>query len=440
MFEGLRGMLALPEDPNERAAAKQGLLSAGAAMMSSRGQNFLGAAGEGLGAGAQGYQGALQQQQQDQLRQAQTQQAQAQTQKTQADLARPALIGGIFNKRFSRPDPAIIKQSLGGAPNAVTPLSQVQKIGQQPTSDTPQPTSLPGEVPPAQLEALYRGMAHDYAAAGELELADKFIGYADNQKRKLMKRETLVKNGKPVSVLTYEDGQEAASEFEALPNNQMVDQGGSHVIVDLNMPQAGKTFKKSATPDTLVRVAQDERNSRRSDETTRRGQDFNNERAKETLAVKQQFVRAPTEFQGKSAAFGLRAAEADKTLVSLTGQYRPAAINSKNTVGKTWLVGGALEAGTNLALTDSDQRAEQAQRDFINAVLRQESGAAIADSEFDNARRQYFPQPGDGEAVIKQKARNRQLAIQGLQNNAGRAGMTAPPQGNSGGATFLGFE
>lgn len=138
-------------------------------------------------------------------------------------------------------------------------------------------------------------------------------------------------------------------------------------------------------------------------------------------------AKAPTEFQGKSAAFGARAEEADKVLGSLVGKYSPAAINSKSSVENTPLIGGLLGSAANkFALSDDDQKAEQAQRDFVNAVLRQESGAAIGESEFDNARKQYFPQPGDGKGVIAQKDRNRKLAIQGLKSNAGRAAFEAP--------------
>lgn len=153
-----------------------------------------------------------------------------------------------------------------------------------------------------------------------------------------------------------------------------------------------------------------------------------------------QGARGPklTEFQGKSAAFGLRAQEADKILTDLQGNYSPAAINSKSAVSDWPIVGGALGAFTNkFALTDNDQMAEQAQRDFINANLRQESGAAIMTDEFDNARKQYFPQPGDSDAVIAQKARNRQLAIQGLQTNAGPGKMTAAPAGIPKGAADM---
>lgn len=138
--------------------------------------------------------------------------------------------------------------------------------------------------------------------------------------------------------------------------------------------------------------------------------------------------KAPTEFQGKSAVYGARAEQADKLISQLAGKFNPAAINAKQSVEKTWLIGGALGAATNkFALSEDDQKAEQAQRDFVNAVLRQESGAAIGASEFENAQKQYFPQPGDSPGVIAQKAANRKLAIKGFQVSAGKASFSAPP-------------
>ena len=135
---------------------------------------------------------------------------------------------------------------------------------------------------------------------------------------------------------------------------------------------------------------------------------------------------APTEFQGKSAGFGARAQESDRILNEIAGDYSPAGINTKNSLGGTPLIGGALEAGANAMLSDKSQMAEQAQRDFMNALLRQESGAAIGKDEFNNGKRQYFPQPGDSDAVIAQKAANRRLAVQGLLNNAGNATVATP--------------
>lgn len=69
---------------------------------------------------------------------------------------------------------------------------------------------------------------------------------------------------------------------------------------------------------------------------------------------------------------------------------------------------------------------EQAERNFINATLRRESGAAIAESEFENAEKQYFPRAGDDPETIAQKARNRQAVLENMKAEA-RMGDAAPP-------------
>lgn len=73
----------------------------------------------------------------------------------------------------------------------------------------------------------------------------------------------------------------------------------------------------------------------------------------------------------------------------------------------------------NYLISEDYQKLEQAERDFVNAILRRESGAVISDEEFDNAKKQYFPQPGDSLATIEQKRGNRQIAIEGLRRAAG---------------------
>lgn len=75
----------------------------------------------------------------------------------------------------------------------------------------------------------------------------------------------------------------------------------------------------------------------------------------------------------------------------------------------------------NFLQSDAYQLFEQARRNFINAVLRRESGAVIADTEFANAEKQYFPRPGDSKAVLEQKAANRRSAIKGIARAAGPA-------------------
>lgn len=73
-----------------------------------------------------------------------------------------------------------------------------------------------------------------------------------------------------------------------------------------------------------------------------------------------------------------------------------------------------------LMLDDNYRLYDQAKRNFINAVLRRESGAAIAPSEFASANMQYFPEPGDSQPVIDQKRRNREIVIQGMARESGR--------------------
>ncbi|MGV2052611.1 hypothetical protein ACQZ48_21265 [Agrobacterium sp. 22-209-1] len=65
------------------------------------------------------------------------------------------------------------------------------------------------------------------------------------------------------------------------------------------------------------------------------------------------------------------------------------------------------------------QQYDQARRDFINAQLRRESGAVISPEEFDNANKQYFPQPGDKPEVLEQKRKNRETVIGAMIRDAG---------------------
>jgi hypothetical protein len=135
--------------------------------------------------------------------------------------------------------------------------------------------------------------------------------------------------------------------------------------------------------------------------------------------------KALTESQGKAAGLASRAQEAHNILSGLEGQgvLTPGLI--KQGAEAVPLVGGALAMGVNklpaaLGGPSSDQqKVEQAQRDFVNAALRVESGASISQSEFDNARKQYFPQPGDSPEVIQQKQQAREREIRSLAIQAG---------------------
>lgn len=127
-----------------------------------------------------------------------------------------------------------------------------------------------------------------------------------------------------------------------------------------------------------------------------------------------------TEQQSKDALFGSRMQESHKILTDLEGEG----------VSKTWvsrlpMIGDGYSQVMPSVLggaNSKQQQYTQAQRDFINAVLRKESGAVIADSEFENAQKQYFPQIGDSKDVIAQKARNRELAMNMIISGSGAQG------------------
>ena len=75
----------------------------------------------------------------------------------------------------------------------------------------------------------------------------------------------------------------------------------------------------------------------------------------------------------------------------------------------------------NYLVSDEYQRLDQSSRDFVNAILRRESGAVINPDEFINARKQYLPQPGDSATVLSQKKLNRETALSGVARSGGAA-------------------
>jgi hypothetical protein len=99
-------------------------------------------------------------------------------------------------------------------------------------------------------------------------------------------------------------------------------------------------------------------------------------------------------------------------------------------------IGNKLPLGTGRAVMSEDfMRYDQAKRDFVNAVLRRESGAVISEGEFANAEKQYFPAPGDTPRVIEQKRKNRETAIRGIAAAAGRGFMPSHIFDDKGGLT-----
>ena len=116
------------------------------------------------------------------------------------------------------------------------------------------------------------------------------------------------------------------------------------------------------------------------------------------------------EGEKSSLNFATRMVEANDNFNSIEGKYSPEKLNLAVYTQDTPVLG----KGVNATLTPEEGSALQAKRQFINSVLRKESGAAIGIDEFKGADLQYFPQPGDSDKVIKQKEQARKTAIQGF--------------------------
>ena len=79
------------------------------------------------------------------------------------------------------------------------------------------------------------------------------------------------------------------------------------------------------------------------------------------------------------------------------------------------------------ALNNDQQQLYQAQRDWVRAKLRKESGAVIGEEEMAEEIRTYFPQPGENAELRKQKQKARKEAERQMEIGAGRELPNAVP-------------
>jgi hypothetical protein len=142
---------------------------------------------------------------------------------------------------------------------------------------------------------------------------------------------------------------------------------------------------------------------------------------------------ALTESQGNATAYGMRMKEANAILEPLenAGKTNTGLIKGavSGAVGLVPFIGDKLEDVSGSVfnalprflggLSPEQQQVAQARINFITAILRKESGAAIGASEFATAEKNYFPKPGDDAATIAQKQAARKTAIKAMEVQAG---------------------
>lgn len=120
-----------------------------------------------------------------------------------------------------------------------------------------------------------------------------------------------------------------------------------------------------------------------------------------------------TEYQGKSTGFYERAVGADRDFGAAGAGGEP--VGYGGDIARSILPENVVNSWTS----PERQKAQQAKEDFIRASLRYESGAAIGGDEFKAQDKIFFPQTGDSDETIKQKAAARNRVIESLKVAAG---------------------
>jgi hypothetical protein len=397
----------------------QGLLAAAAQMLQASGPSRMPVGfGQIAGAGMQGYQGGVDEAQKRRMQQEQAQQA-AQLRDLQIQEAQ----GGLQDSALKRQQTAAIQAAARGA--YTSPLD----AGNMGGGPTPENAAKIGNFDQDKFLKTVMGIDPLQGLALQQQYA--------KQAPKVKDWKEVQVNGKTLYAPLFENGTAGAPiPYEAAVKLQFQNVGGKTLALNPFNGQEVSSYTNTQSPESVA-----------SNAVTIRGQNLTNQRALDALNVPQfnqeagGFITRPTaaapggtltpltgytkpekpltESQGKATLFASRMSKADQIMNDLAekGTLNPSLI--KSGLESVPLIGNSLGTAGNFAASSEQQRLEQAQRDFVNAVLRQESGASISPSEFDSAKKQYFPQRGDSEDEVKQKAASRQAAIQGMAIQAG---------------------
>jgi hypothetical protein len=224
---------------------------------------------------------------------------------------------------------------------------------------------------------------------------------------------------------------------------QAVNQGNKTTFVK---PVAGQSFAINMAPGEAARLRQQAEQFQQTQNTPTFSAEAGGFVYKPTASNPQGSVvkvaglpdKPLNESQGNATTFGIRMAAADKILTELensglqdTGKIRTGV---SGTLGAIPLIGDSLRGGSDNVfnalpsimggLSKDQQKTMNARINFITAILRDESGASIASSEFATAEKLYFPAPGDPPEVVRQKQAARQQALKGIKTQAGPGAKT----------------
>ena len=134
-----------------------------------------------------------------------------------------------------------------------------------------------------------------------------------------------------------------------------------------------------------------------------------------------------TDFEGKALSFFDTASSANNIFNELEPTITGNKLDIKHEVERLPLVGNLAGMAVNSSMSPEQQQADNAQRAFVNAIVRSQTGADAKDSEIDNLRKIYFPDSSASPAVKAQMRGLREVVLNSLHRQSG-ADLRRPPK------------
>jgi hypothetical protein len=134
--------------------------------------------------------------------------------------------------------------------------------------------------------------------------------------------------------------------------------------------------------------------------------------------------KPPNQYQSETSNYATRVEQAEPTINAVADSIAGMSLPKFQLQTESWFARPTFQS-------PEVQQYMQSARNFINAVLRRESGATIQPSEFAEAKQQYLPVPGDTAEALALKKANRDLVISNFKRSAGPAYQPPPSLGGA---------
>ena len=325
-----------------------------------------------------------------------------------------------FAAREGRPVPGMMPQGQAQAAPTMSPVQSVAAAmpqgGPQMAAQAPEQPSavqrVAGAMPPGDRLAQLATIAANPSISPQIRTVAATMWQKESERMNRDPRDSTLKD---LQI------RKAERDLKDRPNTEIIrdPNTGEVLAIDKNNPGAGAQVIRPGGPSSQAPTT---RTIKQPDGSEVAVQWNPQSKAWEPMAAPQggNAVRAPaklTEQQSKDLVYYNRGIQALETMgdgAALTG--------GQGLVGAT--VGQVPVLG-NYAKSEAYQMAEQAGRNFLNSILRKDTGAAITTDEMNNYGSVFLPQPGNSAELIKQKAEARKQAIDAIRDGLGPADVLA---------------